>query len=79
VTEGAEFRQVKLVDLKSGRNAGETPGADIDAVGAIGSAQRILLDSALLFGSGEYTPRSEAFAAIDGGRLAQATIQGRRR
>lgn len=63
--KGKEFRYVKLVDLKSGCDARETPGADIDAVGAIGSAQRISLDSAVLFGSGEYTLRSEASAAID--------------
>jgi len=65
VPQGAEFRYVKLVDLKSGCSARETPGADIDAVGAIGSAQRISLDSAVLFGTGDYTLRPEAFEAID--------------
>lgn len=65
VPVGVDFRYVKLVDLKRGCGAGETPGADIDAVGAIGSAQRISLDSAVLFDSGEYELKPEAFATID--------------
>jgi len=65
VAPDAEFRYVKLVDLKSACGSGETPGADIDAVGAIGSAQRIALDSAVLFDTGKYTLKPEAFAAID--------------
>lgn len=65
VESAAEFRYVKLVDLKSACSAGETPGADIDAVGAIGSAQRIALDSSVLFDTGEYELRPAAFEAID--------------
>lgn len=65
VQGGTDFRYVKLVDLMSGCGSGETPGADIDAVGAIGSATRISLDSAVLFSTGEYTLRSGAFSAID--------------
>jgi outer membrane protein OmpA-like peptidoglycan-associated protein len=65
VAPDAEFRYVKLVDLKSACGSGETPGADIDAVGAIGSAQRIALDSAVLFDTGQYTLKPEAFDAID--------------
>ena len=65
VAPAAEFRYVKLVDLKSACGSGETPGADIDAVGALGSAQRIALDSAVLFDTGEYTLKPKAFAAID--------------
>jgi len=60
-----DFRYVKLVDLMSGCSSGETPGADIDAVGAIGSATRISLDSAVLFDTGEYVLKPEAFSAID--------------
>ena len=37
VSAGASFGFVKLTDLKSSCHAGEYPGADIDAVGAIGS------------------------------------------
>ena len=65
VSADASFRYVKLVDLKSGCDAKKTPGADIDAVGAIGSAQRISLDSAVLFKTGEYALKPRAFAALD--------------
>lgn len=60
-----DFRYVMLVDLMSGCSSGETPGADIDAVGAIGSATRISLDSAVLFDTGEYALKPKAFSAID--------------
>ena len=59
-----DFSYVRLVDLKSSCR-GKTPGADIDAVGAIGSAQRIALDSAVLFDSGEYRLKPAASQAID--------------
>ena len=65
VSDGVDFRQVKLVDLKSGCDSRETPGADIDAVGAIGSARRMTLDSEVLFDSAESTLKDGAFAAID--------------
>jgi outer membrane protein OmpA-like peptidoglycan-associated protein len=65
VESGANFRYVKLVDLRSACGSGKTPGADIDAVGAIGSAQKVALDSAVLFDTGTYALRAEAFAAID--------------
>lgn len=65
VDPAAEFRYVKLVDLKSACGAGETPGADIDAVGAIGSARRIALDSEVLFETGEYALKAAAFEAVD--------------
>lgn len=59
-----DFRYVRLVDLKSACS-GATPGADIDAVGAMGSAERIALDSAVLFGSGKFTLKPEASEAIN--------------
>lgn len=65
VSTGTEFRYVQLVDLKSACSSAATPGADIDAVGAIGSAQRIALDSAVLFDSGRYELQPKAFEAID--------------
>ena len=65
VAGDSDFRFVKLVDLMSACGSGETPGADIDAVGAIGSATRISLDSAVLFDTGEYALKAEAFSALD--------------
>lgn len=64
VTDQTSFRYVRLVDLKSSCG-GRTPGADIDAVGAIGSAQHIALDSAVLFDSGAYALKPAASKAID--------------
>ncbi|MGY4879702.1 OmpA family protein [Vreelandella aquamarina] len=58
------FRYVKLVDLRE-QCGGETPGADIDAVGAIGSLQHIALDSAVLFNTGKYQLKPQASEAID--------------
>jgi outer membrane protein OmpA-like peptidoglycan-associated protein len=61
---GDSFRLVKLVDLKRACNSG-TPGADVDAVGAIGSATSIALDSAVLFDSGAHQLKPGAFEALD--------------
>lgn len=58
------FRYVKLVDLKQACSSG-TPGADVDAVGAIGSASRIALDSSVLFESGAHQLKPAAFGALD--------------
>lgn len=58
------FRLVKLVDLKRACRSG-TPGADVDAVGAIGSASTIALDSSVLFDSGEHQLKPGAHAALD--------------
>lgn len=57
------FRYVRLVDLKA-RCGGATPGADIDAVGAIGSARRIALSGEVLFDTGKYELKSSAEAAV---------------
>lgn len=64
ISAGGEYRYVKLVDLRQACG-GRTPGADIDAVGALGSASRIALDSAVLFASGEHTLKPTAYAALD--------------
>lgn len=58
------FRFVKLVDLKQACSSA-TPGADVDAVGAIGSASRIALDSSVLFDSGEHQLKPGAFEELD--------------
>ncbi|MGM0631625.1 MAG: OmpA family protein, partial [Pseudomonadota bacterium] len=58
------FRFVKLVDLRDACGT-RTPGADIDAIGAMGSAARIALDSAVLFDSGEYRLRQGGTEELD--------------
>ncbi len=45
------FRYVKLVDLKTDK--GEWPGADIDAIGAIGSTINMQFSGSVLFKTGE--------------------------
>jgi outer membrane protein OmpA-like peptidoglycan-associated protein len=47
------FRYVKLVDLKT--DQGEWPGADIDAIGAIGSTLNFQLNGSVLFETGKST------------------------
>lgn len=59
---GATYRYVKLVDLK--QSCRDYPGADIDAVGAIGSARTITLDSSVLFDTGEYVLKEAATSAL---------------
>lgn len=46
------FRYVKLIDAKQ-LKSGNWPGADIDAIGAIGSSFNFKLNSSLLFDSGK--------------------------
>lgn len=64
VDAGASFRYVRLVDLRA-HCGSETPGADIDAVGAIGSARRIALSGKVLFDTGKYQLKEAATKAID--------------
>ncbi len=58
------FNYVKLVDLKD-ECRGNWPGADIDAVAAIGSGQRIQLQSAVLFEFDKYEVRQAAKPRLD--------------
>ncbi|RFN58596.1 OmpA family protein [Marixanthomonas ophiurae] len=51
VEPSAIFRYVKIVDIKK-KKSGKWPGADIDAIGAIGSAFNFKLNSAFLFDTG---------------------------
>lgn len=48
------FRYVKIIDVKE-RSDGDWPGADIDAIGAIGSSMNFQLNSSVLFKTGEST------------------------
>lgn len=75
VPEGTSFRFVRLTD--DGVDCGtDYAGADIDAVAAIGSATRFVLDGAVLFDSGSAELREAAQAALDGlaGQIAAARL-----
>lgn len=63
VPDGDAFHYVRLVDLKKDCK-GKTPGADIDAVGAIGSALSLSVSSTVLFDSGQAVLKPEAEAAL---------------
>jgi outer membrane protein OmpA-like peptidoglycan-associated protein len=60
---GERYRYVRVTDLKASCT-GQHPGADIDAIGAIGSALAISFDSSVLFGFDESTLRPQAQAAL---------------
>lgn len=79
VNETDVFRYVKLVDLKEDCG-GRFPGADIDAVGAIGSSLRLSLNSSVLFDTGEYelkgTNELSAYAELLKPLNATLTIEG---
>jgi outer membrane protein OmpA-like peptidoglycan-associated protein len=64
VKAGDVFHYVRLTDLKSGCS-GRWPGADIDAVGAIGAAVQFSLSGSVLFDTGLWELKPEAAAAID--------------
>jgi OOP family OmpA-OmpF porin len=59
VKPGDFFYYVKLTDLKSDC-ATDWPGADIDAVGTIGSAMQLSLNSSVLFDVNKYKLKPEA-------------------
>ncbi|QCK16545.1 OmpA family protein [Mangrovivirga cuniculi] len=54
VNESDIFRYVKIVDVKDGKS-GRWPGADVDAIGAIGSSINFQLSSSVLFDFGKAT------------------------
>ena len=54
---------MRLTDGRSGCS-GRWPGADIDAIGAIGSGFKVRLDSAVLFAVAKAVPRPEAEAEL---------------
>lgn len=64
VETGSSYRYVRLVDLKQACDS-RTPGADVDAIGAIGSATKIALDSSVLFDSGESGLKPGAHEALE--------------
>tara|TARA_R110000850_G_scaffold182360_1_gene307769 strand:+ start:19559 stop:21250 length:1692 start_codon:yes stop_codon:yes gene_type:complete len=56
------FTYIRLTDLNT---QSDVPGADIDAVAAIGGALRLNLDSSVLFEFGKYELKPEAEAALN--------------
>ena len=82
ITPGDTFQFVRLVD-DALQCSGRFPGADIDAVGAIGSATRLVLDANLLFDfdSADLRPAAvraiaELAQAIKSGAIAQVVVDG---
>lgn len=74
-TPGASYRFVRLVD--DGEDCrGRFPGADIDAIAAIGSATRFVLDGSVLFSVGSAVLKPDAQAALKdlANEIAQAGI-----
>ncbi|MCT8338777.1 OmpA family protein [Flavobacteriaceae bacterium TK19130] len=61
VSKGDTFQYVRLTDLKTPSGI---PGADIDAVAAIGSAMLLSVNSSVLFDSGSYALRDSAVSAL---------------
>lgn len=61
VNKGDLFYYVRLKDLKT--NSGE-PGADVDAIAAIGAAMRLNLDSKVLFATGKSVLKPEGIMAL---------------
>jgi OmpA-OmpF porin, OOP family len=61
---GEAYRYVRLTDAKRGCG-GPYPGADIDAIGAIGSAMQLSLDSTVLFDTGQATLKPAARRDLD--------------
>lgn len=62
---GTVYRYVRLTDRNQNCKAGRYSGADIDAVGAIGSAIRIALSGEILFDFDRFDLRSAARVELD--------------
>ncbi|MGZ3900293.1 MAG: OmpA family protein [Bacteroidia bacterium] len=64
---GEIFSYIKLQDAKTSAKNGDRfwPGADIDAVAAIGSAKQLSLNSLYLFNTGESKIKPEAKKDLD--------------
>ncbi|MDT8452178.1 MAG: OmpA family protein [Gammaproteobacteria bacterium] len=58
------FRYLRLTDLKQHCGAG-SPGSDIDAIGAIGSALQLTLDSGVIFGFNQSLLTTAARTKLD--------------
>ncbi len=76
VKPGEVFYYVRLTDLKQACK-GYWSGADIDAIGAIGSVMQVNLSSSFLFDNASYTLKKEALTEIDNlaGKLNATSIK----
>jgi outer membrane protein OmpA-like peptidoglycan-associated protein len=74
--EGASYRYVRLSDRDCQSRGGRWPGADIDAVAAVGTAERIVLDSGVLFGFNEAALSKKARKVLEdlADRIANASV-----
>jgi outer membrane protein OmpA-like peptidoglycan-associated protein len=82
VKTGEVFHYVKLVDLKTDCK-GSWPGADIDAVAAIGSGQQISISNKVLYNINEFKILAGAKSELDSiaksiktSKLSQIVIEG---
>ena len=78
IAPGDSFTLVRLTDLKIDCG-GEWPGADIDAVGAIGGALHISLQSSVLFDFNESKLKDAARQALHDAAEAIRSVPGRHR
>jgi OOP family OmpA-OmpF porin len=66
IPENEIYRFIKLKDFSKLQDKNESyPGADIDAVAAIGSAKAISLNSSVLFNYSDANLKKEAFPSLD--------------
>lgn len=72
VNKGEIFNYLRFTDLDT--YSGQ-PGADIDAVAAIGGAMRMNLDSAVLFETGSHILKEEGILAIEELALQMRNVQ----
>ncbi|MEQ1800989.1 MAG: OmpA family protein [Gammaproteobacteria bacterium] len=73
-TPGARYHYARVTDLRKACG-GQYPGADIDAIGAIGAAVTIAFDASVLFefGKSELLPQAQAALLDAAGRIAAFT------
>lgn len=74
-TSGTRYHYARVTDLKKGCG-GQYPGADIDAIGAIGAVVTIAFDASVLFAFGKSELLPQAQAALLDAASRIATFKG---